>query len=163
MNVLLYGGCHALVLRNYLEGACPGEVACTLIVNFELIRSGAPFPYDALGGFDAVVYSPIENKGAYNTAHLDDACRRLGIPAIRYPWLEWHGYCPGAAKGAFAGRVQWFYPALAAAAEDEPVEMNLVRRRGARALVLPRPRRRGGRLRRQLRGVLRGGDRRLPR
>ena len=116
MDVLLYGGCHALVLRDYLEAACPGEIACTLIVNFELIRSGAPFPYDALRGFDAVVYSPIENKGAYNTSHLDDACRRLGLLAIRYPWLEWHGYCPGAAKGTFAGRVQWFYPALAAEA-----------------------------------------------
>ena len=45
VKLLLYGGCHALRLRDHIHAGCPGEVACTLIVHFDLIRSGAPFPY----------------------------------------------------------------------------------------------------------------------
>ena len=112
MRVLLYGGCHAQVLRDYLESAFSDEVACTLIINFELIRAGAPFPFDTLGGYDLVVFSPIENKGGYNTIHLADACQRLKVAAICFPWMEWHGYCPGATEGPFMGRLQWCYPSL---------------------------------------------------
>lgn len=115
-KVLLYGGCHALVLRDLLTTYFGDRVAATLLVNFELIRKGAPFPYEELRGYDIVVYSPIENKGEYNTDHLVEACRATGVEAICFPWLEWHGYCPGATKGEFKNRFQWRYPALIEAA-----------------------------------------------
>ncbi len=112
MKILLYGGCHAQVLRDYLQLAFSDEIDCSLIINFELIRSGAPFPAETLGRYDHVVFSPIENKGDYNTNHLVDLCRRLGIATICFPWMEWHGYCPGAVKGTFKNRFGWFYPSL---------------------------------------------------
>ena len=112
MRILLYGGCHAQVLRDYLRAAFPADLDCTLIVNFELIRNGMPFPYESLQNYDFVIFSPIENKAEYNTDLLVAMCRRIGVPAICFPWLEWHGYCPGAAKGVFKHRFQWYYPGL---------------------------------------------------
>lgn len=117
-RVLLYGGCHALVLRDLLTTHFDDRVIATLIVNFELIRSGRPFPYEELRNYDVVIYSPIENKGEYNTIHLAEAGREMGIQTICFPWLEWHGYCPGARKGEFKHRFQWRYPALADAASS---------------------------------------------
>lgn len=117
-KVLLYGGCHALVLRDLLTTVFGDRVAATLLVNFELIRTGVPFPYEELSRYDVVVYSPIENKGEYNTVHLVEACRAIGVEAIGFPWLEWHGYCPGASKGEFKNRFQWRYPALIEAASS---------------------------------------------
>ena len=115
-KVLLYGGCHALILRDLLTMYFADRVVATLLVNFEMIRSGKPFPYEELRNYDVVFYSPIENKGEYNTVHLAEACRAIGVDAICYPWMEWHGYCPGATKGDFKKRFQWRYPALVEAA-----------------------------------------------
>ena len=117
-KVLLYGGCHALVLRDLLAAHFGDQVSATLLVNFELISSGRSFPYDDLRSYDVVLYSPIENKGDYNTIHLAEACRALGVEAVCFPWLEWHGYCPGAIKGQFKNRFQWRYPALVEAASS---------------------------------------------
>lgn len=113
MKLLVYGGCHALVLKRLIDtlGEAEGHEVDALI-NFELIGEGRPFPYEALPAYDAVIYSPIENKDGYNTGALHEQCRQAGVPAICYPWLEWHGYCPGAQKGTFWGHRQWFYPAL---------------------------------------------------
>ena len=110
-RVMLYGGCHAQVMRDYFVAAYE-DVEVDLVVNFHLIQSGDPFPASRLESCDALVYSPIENKGAYNTAALRDHCREIGKEAICFPWLEWHGYCPGASKGQFKSRHQWFYPDL---------------------------------------------------
>ena len=116
---MLYGGCHAQVMRDYFVNAYdPSDVEVDLVVNFELIRSGEPFPAARLAKCDALVYSPIENKGAYNTAALKDQCRGAGKLDICFPWLEWHGYNPGATKGLFKSRHQWFYPDLIALAES---------------------------------------------
>lgn len=117
-KLLIYGGCHALVLRDMLAALFPEDVKVTLLVNFELIRLGQPFPYERLPDFDCVLYSPIENKADYNTEHLVEACSSLSIEAFCFPWLEWHGYCPDAAKGNFKHRFQWRYVGLAAAASS---------------------------------------------
>ncbi len=117
-KLLIYGGCHALVLRDLLAMLFPDDIAATLLVNFELIRLGQPFPYDRLREYNCVFYSPIENRGDYNTVHLAEACRVLGVDAFCFPWLEWHGYCPDAAKGHFKNRFQWRYVGLAAAASS---------------------------------------------
>ncbi len=111
-RILLYGGCHALVLRDYLRQAFADRFECTLIVNFELIGSGTAFPYSSLDRFDAVLFSPIENKVGYNTSDLVEACERRGIPTICFAWMEWHGYFPGAIKGVFNGCFRWHYPGL---------------------------------------------------
>lgn len=115
-KVLLYGGCHAVVLRDLLHAIFADRIAATVLVNFELIRSAQPFPYDRLKDFDAVFFSPIENKGEYNTVHLVEACRAIHVDAFCFPWLEWHGYCPGASKAIFKNRFQWRYGGLAEAA-----------------------------------------------
>lgn len=115
-KVLLYGGCHALVLRDLFLTHFADSVAATLLINFEIIREERPFPYEQLKDYDAVFYSPIENKGTYNTVYLAEACRTMGVEAFCFPWLEWHGYCPGATKGEFKNRFQWRYPALVEAA-----------------------------------------------
>ncbi len=111
-KILLYGGCHALVLRDYLNAVFGDRFDCALIVNFELIASRAPFPYASLAAYDAVLFSPIENTAGYETNELVAACKRHGIPAIGFPWLEWHGYFPGAVKGRFRGHFRWHYPEL---------------------------------------------------
>ena len=113
VKLLVYGGCHALILKRLVDTLGPaGGHEVEALINFQLIGEGRPFPYERLGAFDAVVFSPIENKGAYNTDALAAQCRQAGVPAICYPWLEWHGYCPGAQKGEFWGHRQWFYPDL---------------------------------------------------
>lgn len=117
-KLLIYGGCHALVMRDLLSTLFPNDVAVTLLVNFQMIQKGQPFPYDTLREFDCVFYSPIENKGDYNTTHVVAACQALGVDVFCFPWLEWHGYCPDAAKGYFKNRFQWRYVGLAAAASS---------------------------------------------
>ena len=112
-KVLLYGGCHALVLRDLFTSIFADKVTATLLVNFDLIRSGRSFPYDQLSDYDVVFYSPIENKGDYNTEHVVEASRAAGVAAFCFPWLEWHAYCPGAIKGDFKNRFQWRYQDLA--------------------------------------------------
>ena len=112
-RILLYGGCHALVLKNLLDslyGSPRADVA--VIINFQLIASGQPFPYERLADYDFFIYSPVENKGQYNTDVIAQRCRASGVQVICFPWMEWHGYCPGAVKGVFKGRYQWHYPGL---------------------------------------------------
>ena len=108
-KILVYGGCHALVLRDLMIALFPEDIDATLVINFDIIRRGLPFPFERLKEFDVVIYSPIENKGDYNTVHLAQACQTLGVDAICFPWPEWHAYCPGATKGGFKNRFQWYY------------------------------------------------------
>ncbi len=115
-KLLIYGGCHVLILRDLLDALVSDDVVATTLINFELIRGGQPFPYDRLRDYDCVFYSPIENKGDYNTSHLAAACRALGVDAFCFPWLEWHGYSPDVAKGDFKSRFQWRYVGLLEAA-----------------------------------------------
>ncbi len=117
VNIILYGGCHAAVLRDLLMSRFKSnQINIETYVNYELIRFGKPFPIERLKTCDILFFSPIENKGAYNTDALVAACREKGVMAVCYPWMEWHGYCPGAAKGMFKGHYQWYYPKLVEAA-----------------------------------------------
>jgi hypothetical protein len=112
MRILFYGGCHALILNRHFKDFVRQPVETDYLVNFQLIASGRPFPYEKLTEYDCVAFSPIENKGEYNTDALVEHCRKYGIQTVSYPWLEWHGYCPTATKGDFLGHTQWFYPDL---------------------------------------------------
>jgi hypothetical protein len=117
-RILIYGGCHAQIIRELLcKVLAPGAFELSLLVNFQLIASGKQFPYADLERYDVVIYSPIENHGDYNTDRLREACAAIGCHCICFPWLEWHGYCIGAQKGVFKGRHQWYYPELQALAE----------------------------------------------
>ena len=119
LKILLYGGCHALVLRDLFEDVVDQNVVeISLLINFHLISSGQPFPYERLEWCDVLIYSPIENKGDYNTDLLLERCQAAQVQALCFPWMEWHGYCPGAFKGVFKGRFQWYYPKLAELAEQ---------------------------------------------
>lgn len=112
MKILFYGGCHAIIMRHRFNEFVRQPIEADCLVNFQLIASGRPFPYEELTRYDCIVFSPIENKGEYNTDGLVEYCLRAGIQTVSYPWLEWHGYCPTATKGDFLGHVQWFYPDL---------------------------------------------------
>jgi hypothetical protein len=118
-RILIYGACHAQVIRDLLSQILPrDDFEFVLLINFQLIASGQPFPYEDLRRYDAVIYSPIENHGGYNTEALREACAAIGCQAIVFPWLEWHGYFPAAQKGLFKGRHQWHYPQLQVLAES---------------------------------------------
>ncbi|MCJ2136715.1 WcbI family polysaccharide biosynthesis putative acetyltransferase [Methylobacterium sp. J-026] len=113
MKLLLYGGCHAVIIKRLIDELGPAhrhQVEC--LVNFQLINSGKSFPYESLPAYDAVIYSPISNKGEYNTSFLDEACLAANVQAIRFPWLEWHGYAPSAQKKLFWGHHGWYFPEL---------------------------------------------------
>lgn len=113
MNLLIYGGCHAAILKALIDDLGPPDRhTVDALINFQLIASGQPFPYEDLARYDAVLFSPIENKGSYNTIHLVQACADAGVAAIGFPWLEWRGYTPTAVKGEFWGQRQWFFPDL---------------------------------------------------
>ncbi len=113
MRLLVYGGCHALVIKRLIDTlGVPGRHSVDLLINYHLIATRTPFPYDDLTLYDAVVYSPVENKQEYNTHLLDAACADAGVAAIRFPWLEWHGYTPGIRKGMFWSQHRWHFPEL---------------------------------------------------
>ena len=96
MRVLFYGGCHASAIRRVFDDYVEGSIETDIITNFKLIEMGTPFPYDQVGSYDAVVFSPIYRDGPYNTSHLLEACRARGVKTVSYPWIEWRGYWPAA-------------------------------------------------------------------
>ncbi|MGD9657466.1 MAG: WcbI family polysaccharide biosynthesis putative acetyltransferase [Methylocystis sp.] len=112
MRILFYGGCHAAIMRDHFKEFVRQPIEADCLVNFQLIASGRAFPYDELQRYERVVFSPIENKGDYNTDKLVEYCSKAGLQTVAFPWLEWHGYCPTATKDDFKGHVEWFYPKL---------------------------------------------------
>lgn len=98
MKALIYGGCHAGILANNLGQFAKGDHRFDSLRNYELIDRREPFPYDRLRDYDAVVYSPIRNKGEWNTSHLLERCAKLGLQVISYPWLQWNGYFTNVTK-----------------------------------------------------------------
>ncbi len=94
MRVLFYGGCHAVALEKLFRTSAASRHEFSSLQNFELINSGTPFPYEQLTRYDAVVFSPILNKDAWNTDHLVERCAALRIPTVSFPWLQWNGYFP---------------------------------------------------------------------
>lgn len=112
MNFLIYGGCHSEVIRRALEKYSIGNNVFHKIVNYSLIESGKPFPYETLSSYDFVVFNPIHNKGDWNTSFLEDYCRVNGIKTIKYPWLQWGGYWPYAAQRRWGSAKEWSIPLL---------------------------------------------------
>lgn len=106
MRILVYGGCHAGVIKEILLRFCDEVTRCDLITNYLLIASGVPFPVEKLSEYDAVIFSPIFNKDSYNTSDLPDLCVQAGALPVCYPWLQWNGYHPEALK--YPG-VDWLY------------------------------------------------------
>lgn len=128
MRLLIYGGCHALILKRLVDelGDSP-RTRVDLLINYDLVASNQPFNYDMLKNYDALIYSPIQNKGIYNTSYLDEACASSGVQAIRFPWLEWHGYAMSADKGQFWGHHGWHFPDLIALGRDFEDEQSFAR------------------------------------
>lgn len=93
MRVLFYGGCHAVALCNLFRRHAKGTHQFEAIENYKIIEAGTPFPYDEAASFDAVAYSPIVNKGDWNTIHLQSQLEGK-TKLIRFPWLQWNGYFP---------------------------------------------------------------------
>jgi hypothetical protein len=124
MRVLFYGGCHAPALKRIFERSAIGKHDFTGLQNFELINSGTPFPYERLKTVDAVVFSPVRNKGEWNTSILKARCDELGLRTVSFPWLQFNGYFPGVgvAEPQHAPH-KWTYQRLAeAAAAGQGVE-----------------------------------------
>jgi hypothetical protein len=94
LNVLIYGGCHAVALRDLFRSNAPGSHHFDCLQNYELINSGTPFPYERLPQYDAVVYSPVRNKGEWNTDLLKARCDAIGVKTVSFPWLQFNGYFP---------------------------------------------------------------------
>lgn len=118
-KVLFYGGCHAQVMTRLFRAYCGNPAhSFELLVNFKLIESGQPFPYEHAKTFDVVVFSPI-NRAGYGTKDLLPFLDEHKIRHISYPWLAWHGYFPNVGLGnTVAGARQWFYPKLLALAAE---------------------------------------------
>lgn len=94
MKVLFYGGCHANIFKRAFDRYAEGEYEFESLINHTLISSGTPFPYERLNQYGLIVFSPIRNKSAWNTAHLEEACSCLRVKCIKYPFLQWSGYWP---------------------------------------------------------------------
>ena len=109
-RVLFYGGCHAQTLQRIFReyGTEPG-MEYDLVVNFQIIAAGKPFPMHRIPRCRAVVMSPVLNKPGYNTDRILEACRAAGVQTVVYPWIEWHGYHPYAVKRIFMGGKHWVH------------------------------------------------------
>ena len=141
MRILIYGGCHAEILRRLLKAHGSAQnLDVDVLINFQLIASGQPFPLADLPGYDLLIYSPIENHGRYSTRYLQDDLRTLGVPAICFPWLEWHGYAPNARKLALSPTLDWAFPDLfdkaAGFADFDLFVAHVLRDYPARAIVV---------------------------
>ena len=77
MRVLNYGGCRAGVLRQIFDQYT--DVDVDHITNYKMISARKTFPYEKLSEFDWVVYSPIKNKGEWNTEYLVENCKIRGV------------------------------------------------------------------------------------
>lgn len=108
MKVLIYGGCHAVALRQLFEFNATGTHQFSSLQNFELINSGTPFPYAQLPDYDAVVFSPVRNKGEWNTDILQQRCEAAGVRTVSFPWLQWNGYFPDVTDAGQAPHL-WAY------------------------------------------------------
>lgn len=119
MRLLIYGGCHAGVFKKVFARYAAGEHTFDTLVNFQLIRTQTPFPYDRLGQYDAVLFSPILNQGDWNTSELEEVCKRIGVRTVKFPWLQWGGYWPKAKKRSWGRNAEWGLPILKALAAEE--------------------------------------------
>ena len=94
MKLIIYGGCHANHLANFIKRLAKHEITIETIINFQLIQSNQSFPYDKIKDIDGFICSPVINKPGYNTKQIIEHCRRKGIATYIYPWLRFDGYFP---------------------------------------------------------------------
>src|SRR4051812_46543726 len=89
-RILFYGGCHAGSLAQiFRQFSLDNTVYFDSITNFEIIANKIKFPYEDIGRWSAVVFSPITSYPGYETVRLLEACKQAGVLAVSYPWLEW--------------------------------------------------------------------------
>lgn len=112
MKVLFYGGCHAAALSRVFGRYSNSLERVDHLFNFDLIRKQAAVPYDYICSFDRVIFSPIRNKGDYNTSYLECFLKSQGIPFLKYPWLQWEGYFPGTVRSPYSWFVGWWPSSL---------------------------------------------------
>lgn len=108
MKILVYGGCHAQVISDFLSLSPALEVAT--VVNYQIIQSQIPFPYtsEELSSFDRFIYSPVLNKPGYNSSELFSSVSRSS--SFVYPWLQWNGYFPFTTKSTpFRKDYNWWW------------------------------------------------------
>lgn len=118
MRILFYGGCHAFALRRIFEQFVPNIREARHLTNYRLIATQSPVPYKEMSGYDAVVFSPVRKEG-YNTAELERVLTDARVPFVKYPWLQWSGYAPGAEiTSHYAWHTGWWYRALEQAATE---------------------------------------------
>ncbi|KAB2755183.1 hypothetical protein F9K98_24945 [Brucella anthropi] len=108
-KILIYGGCHARILQRLLSRALIGKATIDVIINYEIIEEGIPFPKYRIPDYDHFIFSPIVNKEEWNTDDIVNVCRKKGVNTISYPWLQWNGYFPGVQKISVLGVQAWFY------------------------------------------------------
>lgn len=115
MRVFFFGGCHGATFHQIFNRFClDEEFQSKAVLNYKLIEERRPFPFEELEkDYDALVMNPILHHEEYNTDRLVEFCSGRGIRVISYPWLQWNGYFPQIARGAFG----FGYPAILAAAD----------------------------------------------
>jgi hypothetical protein len=111
-KILLYGGCHANVLKPLLQRSLVTRSKIDVIINYEIISRCEPFPDDILNNYDYFIFSPINNKEQWNTDRLKKKCEDCGVSTISFPWLQWNGYFPNITKMNYNGNDIWFYKSL---------------------------------------------------
>lgn len=123
-RVLFYGACHATIFARIFEQFCTDfSYSFDVITNYQIIHQGIPFPYERIGEWDIVVFSPIFNYAEYETTLLKKACDKSNVRYICYPYLDWRGYFPYMKDAYFINMRLWHYPqsiALARTAPDFP-------------------------------------------
>lgn len=107
MKILVYGGCHAGAIKKILDGFSQKDISVDILVNYTLIASGKPFPYELIKNYDFIIFNPILNKGDYNTVFLEEFCKSNAIRVIKYPWLQWGGYFPNPKKKQWGDKAEW--------------------------------------------------------
>ncbi len=112
MKILFYGGCHASAFRRIAEQFSSGTHQFDHLTNYSMIQRGEPFPFEFAAGFDLIIFSPIMNKGDWNTDRLETFCAKIGIPFIKFPWIQWEGYFPGMKKLNLGWHAGWWNVAL---------------------------------------------------
>jgi Polysaccharide biosynthesis enzyme WcbI len=107
MKLLIYGGCHASAIKFILDKYSLCDVVVDTLVNYRLISTREPFPFDRLLQYDFVLFNPILNRAEYNTTLVEDHCRAKGIRFFKYPWLQWGGYWPLPKKRTWGSNAEW--------------------------------------------------------
>lgn len=112
MKVLFYGGCHASALARIFRRYNSSMNEVEHLTNFLLIRKNTPVPYDYIKRFDWIIFSPILNKGQWNTSHIETFCQSNGIRFIKFPWLQWNGYFPSVVRADYPWYAGWIHGKL---------------------------------------------------